>query len=101
MERDKDKEMAKHYFGLAAMEGDVTARHNLGADEYISGNYDRALKHFMIAVRGGGTESVKAIQRMYLEGHATKDHYANSLRSHQAYLSEIKSDQRDKADRYY
>ena len=34
---------------------------------------------------------------MYMDGHATKDQYANALRSHQAYLVEIKSDQRDKA----
>ena len=51
----------------------------------------------MIAVRGGDTDSVKAIQRMYKNGHVAKDHYANSLRSHQVYMNEIKSDQRDKA----
>ena len=51
----------------------------------------------MVAVRGGDTDSVKATQRMYMEGHATKDDYANSLQAHQAYINEIKSDQRDKA----
>ena len=51
----------------------------------------------MIAVRGGDTDSVKEIQRIYMDGHVAKDHYANALRSHQAYLNEIKSDQRDKA----
>ena len=79
------------------MEGCVTARNDLGADEYNAGNYDRALKHYMIAVRGGFTDSVKYIQQMYMNGHATKDHYANALRSHQAYINEIKSDQMDKA----
>ena len=54
----------------------------------------------MIAVRAGRTDSVKAIQRMYMDGHATKDHYANALRSHQAYWNEIKSDPRDKAAAY-
>ena len=68
----------------------------MGVDEYDAGNYDRALKHFMIAVRGGD-DSVKAIQRMYMNGHATKDQYANALQLHQVYLNEIKSDQRDKA----
>ena len=95
MERNED--MARHYFELAAMEGNVTARYNLGGSEKNSGNYDRALKHFMIAVRGGDTDSVKTIQRMYKDGQVTKDHYANALRSHQAYLNEIKSEQRDKA----
>ena len=51
----------------------------------------------MIAVRGGYTDSVKAIQQLYMGGHVAKDQYAKALQSHQAYLDEIKSDQRDKA----
>ena len=94
---ERDEKMGKHYFELAAMEGDVIARKNLGVSEYNAGNYDTALKHFMIAVRSGHTNSVKCIQEMYMNGHATKDQYANALGSHQAYLIEIKSDQRDKA----
>ena len=98
---ERDEEKAKHYYELAAMDGVVTARHNLGVSEYNAGNYDRALKHFMIAVRGGDTDSSKDIQHMYMEGHAAKDHYANTLRFHQAYLNQIKSDQRDKAAAFH
>ena len=98
---ERDAKMARHYLELAAMAGNVAARYNLGVAEENAGNYDRALKHHMIAVRGGDTDSVQAIQRMYVGGHATKDHYANSLRSHQAYLNEIKSDQRDKAAAFH
>ena len=94
---ERDEKMARHYLELAAMEGIAVARYNLGVNEYNAGNYDRALKHLMIAVRGGFTQSVKEIQRMYKEGRVTKDQYANALRSHQAYINEIKSDQRDKA----
>ena len=94
---ERDAKMATHYFELAAIEGNVTARYNLGATEKNAGNYDRALKHFMIAVRGGHTDSVKAIQRMFMGGHVEKDQYANALQSHQAYVNEIKSNQRDKA----
>ena len=101
---ERDTEKAKHYFELGAIEGCVVARRNLGANEYNAGNYDRALKHYMIAVRGGDADPIKKIQRMYMEGHVEKDHYANALRSYQVYLNEIKSDQRDKAaafsDRY-
>ena len=97
---ERDAKMAKHYLELAAIGGNVTARHSLGTDEYNAGNYDRALKHYMIAVRGGFTLSVKNIQQMYKNVHATKDHYANALRSYQAYLDEIKSDQRDKAAKF-
>ena len=98
---ERDEKMARHYYELAAMEGNVGSRYNLGVSEYKAGNYDRALKHYMIAVRGGHTDLVKEIQRMYMDGHATKNHYANALRSHQAYLNEIKSDQRDKAAALY
>ena len=94
---ERDKKMARHYLELAAMEGNAAARRNLGAAEYKAGSYNRALKHFMIAVKGGYTLSVKEIQRMYMDGHVGKDHYANALRSHQEYLNEIKSGQRDKA----
>ena len=51
----------------------------------------------MIAVRGGHTDSSKVIQQLYKDGRAAKDQYANALRSHQAYLNEINSDQRNKA----
>ena len=94
---ERDKKMAKHYFELSAMEGIATARYNLGVSEENAGNYDKALKHYMIAVRGGDTRSVKEIQEMFMNGHVAKDQYANALQSHQAYLNEIKSDQRDRA----
>ena len=93
---ERDEKMAKHYFELAAIEGNVAARCNLGLNEYDAGNWDRALKHFMIAVRGGDTDSVDVIRELYMDGRVAKDHYANALRSYQAYLNEIKSDQRDK-----
>ena len=39
-----DRNMARHYYELAAMRGCVTARFNLGAREVYEGNHDRALK---------------------------------------------------------
>ena len=63
---ERDTKMTKHYFELAAMEGCVIARKNLGVSEYNAGNYDTALKHFMIAVRSGHTNSVKCIQQLYM-----------------------------------
>ena len=58
---------------------------------------NRALKHYMIAVGSGSNESLKMIQKMYKDGHATKDDYAKALKAYQAYISKIKSDQRDAA----
>jgi len=94
---DVDEKKAVHYFELAAMGGNAQARRNLGVKECRAGNYDRALKHLMIATRDGDSESLQGIRAMYMSGHATKDDYAKVLRSYQEYLGEIKSDQRDEA----
>jgi len=92
-----DKKKAKHYYKLAAIRGNVFARYNLGDNEQREGNMNRALKHYMIAVECGKDSALKAIQKLYSNGHATKEDYAHALRTYQAYLSEIKSTQRDKA----
>ena len=92
-----DKEKAKHYWELAAVAGDVTARYNLGINEKKTGNMDRALKHHTIAIRDGHEKSLKQIQHFYSNGHASKDHYTKALQLYQAYLGEIKSKQRDEA----
>jgi len=102
-----DKKKAVYYLGLAAMKGSVFARSNLGIIEHRSGNMDRALKHFMIAVRLGYSKSLEDIKEFYTNGQATKEDYMTALQSYQEYLSEIKSAQRDKAaaaderNRYY
>ena len=58
---------------------------------------DRALKHWMIAVRSGYSDSLAMIKELYTNGHATKDDYTKALQLYQTYLSEIKSKQRDEA----
>jgi len=95
-----DRKKAIHYYELAAMGGDLIARHNLGIKEEFAGNYDRVLKHYMIAVRGGHIDSLKEIKDLYTKGNATKEDYTTALRSYQEYLSEIKSKQRDEAAAY-
>jgi len=93
-----DKKKAMHYYEHAAMRGDETARYNLvGIKEKKAGNIDRALKHYLIAVRDGHSKSLKKIQKMYSDGNIPKDEFTKALRLRQEYLSDIKSDQRDKA----
>ena len=94
---ERDEKKAIHYYELAAMSGNVYARHNLGADENRKGNMDRALKHWMISVEGGFKESLISVKQLYALGHATKDEYATALGKFQEYLGEIKSVQRDEA----
>jgi len=92
-----DKKKANHYYELAAMRGNERARHNIGNNEYLAGNIIRALTHYKIAVQSGEAESLKVIQLIYKDGHATKDDYTTAIRSYQTYLGEIKSKQRDEA----
>ena len=92
-----DEKKATHYYELAAIGGNVEARYSLGIEEAQAGNFDRALKHYMIAVGSGNSDSLQSIQRLYSHGYVTKEVYTNALQSYQAYLGEIKSDQRDKA----
>ena len=92
-----DEKKAQYYLELAATRGDAEARYNLGIFEKRAGNLDRALKHFMIGVVMGNTDSLSAFRHLFKVGRATKDDYAKALRAHQSYLDEIKSDQRDEA----
>jgi len=92
-----DKKKAEHYYELAAMGGDSMARHNLGNNEARAGNIERALKHYMIAVRSGRSETLNQTNVLYKNGHVTKEDYTRGLQKYQAYLGEIKSAQRDKA----
>jgi TPR repeat protein len=88
---------AIHHYELAAMGGDMNSRNNLGVFEMHGGNYDRALKHLMIAAGGGDKTALSAIQEMFKAGVATKEDYSQALRAYQAYLGEIKSVQRNEA----
>ena len=96
----RDMKKAKHYWELAAMKGDVMSRHNLGLLEKQNGNMMRALKHYMIASRQGDSDSLNAIQRLFMSGFATRDDYEKALHAHQEYVQEVRTDQRDAAAAY-
>ena len=94
---ERDEKKAVHYWELAAMGGQVLARHNLGVFENLAGTMDRALKHFMIAAGSGYYDSLENIKQMFMNGDATKDDYAKALCVYQKNLVEIKSPQRNEA----
>ena len=95
---EHDTAKAKHYWELAAIGGNVTARYNLGCfEEEDAENMVRALKHYIIAAGCGCNDSLNAIREFYMNGHATKDDYAKALRAYQKYVDGIKSAQRDDA----
>ena len=87
-----DMKKAKYYYELAAMNGDVVARYNIGCLEGQAGNYQRAMKHLVISARSGDDKSLDAVKDGYMAGHVTKDQYANTLREYQKSQDETKSD---------
>ena len=98
---ERDMKKTKHYWELAAIGGGVMARYNLGIYEEMVGDMSRSLNHYMIAAECGYDKSLKKIREFYMNGHATKDDYANALRAHQSYMDGIKSAQRDEAASAY
>jgi len=73
LERDEKKGI--HYYEIAAMKGSSASRFGLGLFEGRSGNMDRALKHFMIAVKCGDNTSLEKIKELYKIELVTKDDY--------------------------
>ena len=95
-----DTKKAIYYWELAAMNGSVKARNNIGAFEGNAGNYHQAYKHLIITARAGDRLSLDSVKEGYVQGHVTKEEYANTLRSYQKIQDETKSDAREKAKAY-
>ena len=94
---DINTKKAKHYWELAAMNGSLHARHNLGAVELEDCNYQRAFKHYILPAKAGHDNSLGAVKQGFMNGDVTKDEYANTLREYQNSQDEVKSKARDKA----
>ena len=92
-----DRKKARHYWEIAAIGGSAFSRGNLGFAEALAGNFDRALKHYTIAVGSGHSECLEKIKELYRCGRVTKEDYRKALAAYQVYLDEIKSTQRDEA----
>ena len=92
-----NKKKAKHYWELAAMNGSLSARCNLGLLEEGAGNHQRALKHFIISAWVGDNESLDKVKQGFRSGFVTKDEYAGTLRAYHESQTEMKSEARDKA----
>ena len=93
----KDMAREDQHYEIAAKQGHVPARHNLGAHEINSGNYGLALKHWMISAKLGHGESLNGIKKMYTEGLASKSDYAEALRGYHEAVKEMSSPERDEA----
>lgn len=93
-----DRKKAKYYLELAAMGGDVQARNNLGCLEWNivaakgGSNYQRSMKHFIIAAKAGDKSSLDEVKKGCGE-----DEYASTLQAFQKRQNEMKSEMREKA----
>ena len=73
-----DPNKAIYFFERAAIGGYTKSRGALGLVEDGIGNKDRALKHHMIAAGFGYTDCLIEIQKLYKNGHATKEDLKNA-----------------------
>ena len=92
-----DRKKARHYYELAAINGDVEARHELGLIDGKAGKNHRAMKHLMIAARAGHKPSLDMVLEGFKVGLVTKDEYEHALRGYHTRQKETKSKERDEA----
>ena len=95
----QDDAKGAEFYKKAAMQGHVESRYNLGTLEGEKGNYDRALRHFLIPAKMGLIHSLEKIKQMFMDGLATKEQYSRALKGYQDAVEETKSHDRDEATR--
>ena len=94
---ERDNKKAIYYLELAAMMGNVQARHFLGCTEVKAGNHQRTYKHFIIAARAGHPESLDKVKKGFMDNHVSKDEFEQTLRVYHERQARMKSDARDAA----
>ena len=92
---EKDNAKMIQHWEKAAMSGHVFARHSLSCEEFIAGNVDLALQHWMIAAKLGHEKSLNNVKGMFMKGLSTKADYAAALRGYQSSIEEMSSPDRD------
>ena len=97
---EKDKKKQRHHLTEAAIGGHPDARHNLGCMEGENGQYDREVKHFIIAANLGHDISLERVKTLYKAGFASKEDFTAALRGYQIAINAMKSPQREEAEKY-
>jgi len=97
-EVEKDMKKAVYHWEEAAIGGHPEARFNLGATDGKNGEFERAVKHFIIAASQGCDKSLEEVKELYRLDIVTKAELATALRAHQAAVDSTKSPQREKAE---
>ena len=94
----KDEGKKKYHFEQAAIGGHPEGRHNVGCIECSNFNYERAVKHWIIAATLGYDHSIKPLMHAFKRGHINKDKLESTLRANKAAIDATKSPQRESAD---
>ncbi len=94
----KDLKKYLYHSEEAAIGGHPEARHNLGCIEGFNGKYEKAKRHFIIAANLGYNGSLEGLRKLYANGLASKEDYADALRAYQAAAYAAKSAEREKAE---
>ena len=97
---EEDDGKQNHHLEEAAIGGHPLARCNLGMNEMINDNYERAVKHWIIAAAQGDDNSIKMLMKFFKEGFVKKTDLAYALRAHQTAVDATKSPQREAADEF-
>jgi len=91
---------AKHYWELAAKNGDVDARYNLGFVEHLLGNHLRAARHYTLAAKMGHDDSFDILGEFVCKGVVTRDDYNSISRAYQQRCDEMQSMDRVEAEKF-
>lgn len=97
---EKDTKKATHHMERASIGGHVLARYNLGQLEGRKFEFDKAVKHFIIAANLGYDASIEKLKELYAGGFVSKYDFAAALRAYQAAVDATKSPQRDAAEEF-
>ena len=95
---DKDKGEEVHHMEKAAIGGHPKARYALGCHEYMNGNIERAVKHWIIAAKQGEDKSIKLLMEAFKQGEVEKEDLTAALRAQKAAVDATKSPQREAAE---
>ena len=87
-----------HLLEKAAIGGHPDARYSLGRLEWNHvGNFERAVKHWIIAATQGDDRAIKELLDVFRSGRISKEELATTLRAHKAAVDGTKSQQREEA----
>jgi len=97
---ERDLKKAIYHWEKAAMGGHHMCRHDLGVQEEKKGNLTtRGIRHYIIAAKQGFDPSMYQVERGFENGYVSEEVFLSTLSAYQQSLDEVKSPQRDEAER--